>query len=132
MPPSAPAGAATEVADDSEAVGGVRLSEVLLLVPAVDFVDVDPVCRGLADPVADGAVLVGSVVEEPAARDVELGGAVVPPPLVVLDCVGCGRVVLVVGFGSAGGAMPGVRPAPKARPIAVPGVGLREAAPLLL
>ena len=87
---------------------------------------------GPADPVADGAVLVGSVVEEPAARDVELDGVVVPPPLVVLDCVGCGRVVLVVGFGSAGGAMPGVRPAPKARPIAVPGAGLREAAPLLL
>ena len=80
----------------------------------------------------DGAVLVGSVVEEPAARDVELDEVVVPPPLVVLDCVGCGRVVLVVGFGSAGGAMPGVRPAPKARPIAVPGAGLREAAPLLL
>lgn len=79
---------------------------------------------GVVEP---GGVVVPAEVECDEAPVVVDAGRVVDEAggrLVVL--VG-GRVVLLVG--AAGGARDGLRPAPNATPIAVPGAGSRLAAP---
>lgn len=85
----------------------------------------EPEAVGPAGPVVD-VPPAGEVVDV-GRRVVLLGPGVVGLGFVVL-VVG-GRVVEVVGWVGAGGAIPGLAPAPNASPIAVPGAGFSVAAP---
>ncbi len=113
-PPPALAPVAAPV-EEEEPAGSADDAGADVLTDDDDGLDVEAALVVVADRVDDviDPAVVGDWVVEWVV--VPLGGRVV--------------VVVVLVVGAAGGAIDGLRPAPKASPMAVPGAGFRLAAP---